>query len=530
MKSFNTEGICNPQKHYMVDIADRLVKIKAMIDEGKYFTINRARQFGKTTTLTALKNFIGDDYTVISLDFQKISAGDFRSEEKFVRTFCKLLLSRKKAGLIIPMEVDDKLTEIITNEEIKDSLYDLFEIITEWCGLCSQKLVLIIDEVDSATNNQVFLDFLAQLRDNYLSRESDGLPAFQSVILAGVTDVKHLKSKIRDDEQHKVNSPWNIAADFDIDMSLSEDGICGMLKEYDEDNAIGMDTIAMAKVIHAYTNGYPFLVSRLCYIIESKLVPEKFESKKEAWTMQGIDEAVKILLQEKNTLFDSLTGKLTNYPEIKAALKRILMEGEKLTYNPDQEEISLLEAYGFIKNQSNTVVVANRIFETRLYNLFLSEDELNDNTFSREGSLAKNIFIKNGELDVPLILEHFVRTYTQIFGELKDKFKEKDGRELFLLYLKPIINGTGNYYIEAQTRDQKRTDIIIDYLGRQYIIELKIWHGERYNRKGEQQLSDYLSYFGLTTGYMLSFNFNDHKEVGVKEISLNGKKLIEATL
>lgn len=35
---------------------------------------------------------------------------------------------------------------------------------------------------------------------------------------------------------------------------------------------------------------------------------------------------------------------------------------------------------------------------------------------------------------------------------------------------------TGNYYIEAQTRNQKRTDVIVDYLGTQYIIELKIWH------------------------------------------------------
>lgn len=48
----------------------------------------------------------------------------------------------------------------------------------------------------------------------------------------------------------------------------------------------------------------------------------------------------------------------------------------------------------------------------------------------------------------------------------------------------PIINGTGNYYIKAQTCDQRRTDVIVDYLGNQYIIELKIWHDEEYNTKG----------------------------------------------
>ena len=78
-------------------------------------------------------------------------------------------------------------------------------------------IVLMIDEVDSASNNQVFLDFLGQLRAQYINRFQQ--TAFKSVILAGVYDVKNLRHKIRPDEEHKYNSPWNIAADFKIDMS-----------------------------------------------------------------------------------------------------------------------------------------------------------------------------------------------------------------------------------------------------------------------------------------------------------------------
>ena len=40
-----------------------------MVENVQYFTINRARQYGKTTTLRALEVFLDDDYTVISLDF-----------------------------------------------------------------------------------------------------------------------------------------------------------------------------------------------------------------------------------------------------------------------------------------------------------------------------------------------------------------------------------------------------------------------------------------------------------------------------
>ena len=72
--------------------------------------------------------------------------------------------------------------------------------------------------------------------------------------------------------------------------------------------------------------------------------------------------------------------------------------------------------------------------------------------------------------------------------------------------------------------------VIIHYLGRRYIIELKIWHGDRYNEKGEKQISDYLDYFGLTTGYMLSFNFNKNKKPGVERVVVGDKVLYEGTV
>ena len=50
------------------------------------------------------------------------------------------------------------------------------------------------------------------------------------------------------------------------------------------------------------------------------------------------------------------------------------MEGTILTYNPDQKDIAQMQMYGFIRNDRNVVRKDNRIFETRLYNLFLSDD------------------------------------------------------------------------------------------------------------------------------------------------------------
>ena len=118
----------------------------------------------------------------------------------------------------------------------------------------------------------MFLDFLAQLRAYYIDR--DVQPTFQSVILAGIYDVKNLKRKIRKDEEHKVNSPWNIASDFKVDMSFSKKDIQGMLKEYEDDYYTGMDMEELSGLLYDYTSGYPFLVSRLCKLMDEEVSRE----------------------------------------------------------------------------------------------------------------------------------------------------------------------------------------------------------------------------------------------------------------
>ena len=162
--------------------------------------------------------------------------------------------------------------------------------------------------------------------------------------------------------------------------------------------------------------------------------------------------------------------------------------------------------------------------------MFLTLPEVQDSNLYRAAFQGKNQFIKNGHLDMKRILEKFVLHFHDIYGDQEQKFLEEDGRRYFMLYLKPIINGTGNYYIEARTRNLERTDMIVDYSGEQYIIEMKIWHGNAYNMRGEKQLQDYLEYYHLKKGYMLSFNFNKKKETGVKEIILGDKVIIEAVV
>ena len=127
----------------------------------------------------------------------------------------------------------------------------------------------------------------------------------------------------------------------------------------------------------------------------------------------------------------------------------------------------------------------SRLFEMRLYNYYLSTSEMQNQELYTASLEDRNQFITGGQLNMRLVLEKFVMHFHDLYGDSNEKFVEEEGRKYFLLYLRPIINGTGNYYIESRTRERKRTDIIVDYRGVQYIIELKIWRGEEYNNRGE---------------------------------------------
>ena len=280
----------------------------------------------------------------------------------------------------------------------KMDMEDLSDIISEICIRSEKPVVLMIDEVDQAGNHKLFLTFLGMLRRKYLERK--GEPTFQSVILAGVYDIKNLKLKIRPEEEHQYNSPWNIAADFTVDMSFSKSDIAGMLTEYESDVHTGMDIPEIAGFIWEYTSGYPFLVSRLCKIMDEDVPKEEgIGGAASAWTREGFLEAVKMLLLESNTLFDDMVKKLNDFPELRQALYSILFRGERVPYNAYNHVINLGVMLGFIEKmqENGSIAISNRIFETQLYNMFISE-ELLESAIYKAASADKdsNRFIKDG--------------------------------------------------------------------------------------------------------------------------------------
>ncbi len=73
-------------------------------------------------------------------------------------------------------------------------------------------------------------------------------------------------------------------------------------------------------------------------------------------------------------MFDDMRKKITDYPELRKMIYAILFRGEAYPYNSDNSAMDIGSMFGFITERDGQAVIANRIFETRLYNLFLSEE------------------------------------------------------------------------------------------------------------------------------------------------------------
>lgn len=511
MKRFNTTGVCVPHKHYMVDINNKLNQIIPMIERGDYFTINKARQYGKTTIRYAIESKLKDKYTIINTSFEGLGETIYKTEENFSsEIFDIFAMSVEFKNEKLAKELREIGTELKT-------LKDVSKAITKFCKNNNKEVILIIDEVDKSCNNQLFLHFLGMLRDKFLNRETGNDITFKSVILLGVHDVKNLKLKLRPNEEKRFNSPWNIATNFEVDMSFSPDEISTMIIDYEKENNKGINIQEISEQMYDYTSGYPFLVSRLCQIIEEKL------DKK--WTKKDLNDAFNILIEEHNTLFDDLIKNLENDKKLYSIIFDVLINGRQIPYNTSNPDLNKAAMYAIIKaDEKNKVKIHNKIFETYIYNYMISKKLTSDSIELNYAS--RNIFIKdNNELDIELVLKKFQELMYQEYRKETEKFIEKEGRLIFLSFIKPIINGTGHYFVEEETRDSSRMDIIINYNSKQYIVELKIWYGQKYEETGLEQLANYLEIMKEDKGYLIIFNFNKNKQYTKEWIQIHNKQI-----
>ncbi len=526
-KKFNITGLCFPQKHYMADVSKQLEQTTKMIEEGEYFTINRPRQYGKTTTLyTLMDRLIAANYIVFNISFEGIGDLIFNDEVMFSGGFFRLLTD----------VADDSAPELkvflAEKALLIQNLEALGKAITELCAKTDKKVVVLIDEVDKSCNNQLFISFLAMLRNKYLDRSRKR--TFHSVVLAGVHDVKSLKIKLRPDEARTYNSPWNIATAYEVDMHLSANAIKPMLEDYMQEQNVNMDADLISERLFYLTSGYPYLVSHLCKIIAEKIMPTKMVhpangGKIKEWTEDDVNKAFQMILREENnTNFDTLIKNLENNKDLYQLVFSLVIEGLKIDAWTDNQLISFGKMHGiFAASESGSLIIHNRIYRERISNYMISKWRTDNlaNPSTDVFDVISQYHLPNKGLDMQKVIENFQAFMKKEYSNKDRKFLERDGRMLFLAFMRPILNGVGYDFKEPQISEEKRLDVVITYHQHLYVAELKIWHGEEAHQKGLAQLTDYLDRLGLDTGYLLIFDHNKKKTWKKDWVTAHGKRI-----
>ena len=515
-KEFNTTVTCDPARHYMVDTTKKMKVFEKLIDGKKYFTITRARQFGKSTSLNWIYDNLSDRYLVVPISFETSDTANWLSTKTFYEYFCENMATIDCNNTSVNEYWADA-KKIDVNDFKSFSL-----VIVDFCKTIGKKVVLTIDEVDKSLDNQLFLNFLSMLRNLYLERERTRKydTTFWSVILAGVYDIRSMKIKIRPEEDHRYNSPWNVAAEYDLDMTFNPQEISTMLADYENDYHIGFNIKEISEEIYKYTSGYPVLVSSICKIIDESLDRD--------WTKDGVQKAAKKIIATKTNLSESMISNLAKYPKLKAFIRAVLMENFTIALDVSNPTIDFANMFAIIKaNKEGRVEIHNLIFQQILINHFVSESTIEKITFDT----GLKVFLdKSGDLNMPMVINRFASIMKK--RKATAQFLEREGRFMFICFLKPIINGTGFYYSEPENDDGTRMDLVVTYNRKEYIIELKIWHGTEYEISGRDQISEYLETRHHQDGYLVTFSFLKDKVLQEKPewIEHNGKKIYEAII
>jgi hypothetical protein len=184
--------------------------------------------------------------------------------------------------------------------------------------------------------------------------------------------------------------------------------------------------------------------------------------------------------------------------------------------------------YGVLNDEKRKAKIHNRLYEQRVYNYMASKLETSGKAILDH--FTAKYLDETGGLDIKKIFLKFQGFMKENYRQKDREFLERNGRLLFLAFIRPIINGRGFDFKEVQVSEEKRLDIVVTFDNKKYIIELKIWRGASYHREGILQLCGYLDAQNETTGYLLVYDLRKESGlIGENElIETDDKKIFAA--
>ncbi|MYK19401.1 AAA family ATPase [Candidatus Poribacteria bacterium] len=515
MRTFGTHGPVNPKENYIVTRSKETEDFIQRIKNGKYIVIFAPRQTGKTTFFQQAVDRLTkkeDLYFPIQLNvetYATLTGSDFYSGfsedvHEAINNVFEQRGSTPPAALMQFLE-NAKLTNPVTTRRFFTQLGKV---------LAPHRVVLIIDEFDGIPQDAV-QGFLHALRHIYIA----GKPRCpHSVGIAGVKNIRQLNYDAS-------ISPFNIQDEFVLpNFTLAQ--VRELLMQYIDE--VGQ-TFApeVVETLHKQTAGQPFLVNRLTQILTEELgVP-----KTEMLTMTHFAKAHTRLLREGNTNIDHLRTNVRRDRHFETLLLKIASYDRGVPFNPDDTLIEELVTYGVIAAGTDGMCeIVNPIYQHRILQIFKpTVNGLEAEYFSEDTRADFSDYLSStGQLEIEALLNNFqafiARAGFRIL-QVPDTPQEYVGQHLLYAYLDHFVRVVGaNMFLEVRT-GRGRMDLIILHKQQKYIVETKIWEGDRSYQAGKQQLAAYLTLENATEGYYVVFDHRQNPEPRVGTETINTVKI-----
>ncbi len=283
-----------------------------------------------------------------------------------------------------------------------------------------------------------------------------------------------------------------------------------LLEQYTEEvgQAFASEVIT---AIHKQTAGQPFLVNRCAQI----LTEEMNISKSKTITMSHFSQAYRRLLRERNTHIEHLLTNIRRDRRFESLLMRIVSYERGLPFNLDNNIMNELTIYGVIAEGTDGMCeIVNPIYQHRILHAFKPTiNGLENDYFAEEnGDDFIDYLTPDGMIEMGALLDNFQSFIARVgfrILQVPDTPKEFVGQHLLYAYLDYFVSIVGaNMFLEVQT-GRGRIDLLVVHNQHKYIVETKIWEGDRYYQAGKKQLAAYLRLEGAQEGYYVVF---DHRQ------------------
>lgn len=205
---------------------------------------------------------------------------------------------------------------------------------------------------------------------------------------------------------------------------------------------------------------------------------------------------------------------------------RIVSYERGVRFNPRRDIVSELATLGVIgKAQDGMCQIVNPIYQYCILQAFKPEVNGLEQDYLPEDTVFMDYLTPTGQINMELLLDNFqnfiARAGYRIL-QVPETPKEFVGQDLLYAYLDQFVSLIrGAMFLETQT-GRGRMDMIIVHNGHKYIVETKIWEGERFYDAGKKQLSAYLKLERVREGYYVVFDHRAKPEPRVQTESIDG--------